>query len=146
MPPSPPTDPATGRLEAALAERGFADPRPALRERLRVLRELDPNAFEQAKARFESVVRDGLAAGDVLDPWVDYGRYLGELTGAGILYHIDDEGRGAPYEPPLASGAMLLHLPDDVATPALAVVLPVAPTAAQRATFDLLVGKKLALG
>lgn len=137
-----PADAETARLEAALRERGFADPRPALRERLRVLRDTDPSAFEQAKTRFESVVREGAQHDDSLEPWIEYGRYLGEVSGEGRLYGIDATGRGAPYDAPLDPGTMLLHLPDEVSVPALAVILPLAPTEAQQATHDLLVGRK----
>lgn len=140
-----PADPETARLEAALAERGFADPRPALRERLRVLRDTDAAAFEQAKTRFETVVREGTQHDDTLEPWIEYGRYLGELSGEGRLYRIDATGRGEPYEAPLDPGTMLLHLPDEVSVPALAILLPLAPTEPQRATHDLLVGRKLGI-
>lgn len=136
---------AAARLEAALVEGGFADPRPALRERLRVLRDTNPSAFEHAKTRYETVVREA-ATGDVLDPWIEYGTYLGQMTGEGRLFRIDETGRGAPYEPPLGVGAMVLHLPDDAGAPALAIAMPREPTAAQQATHDLLVGRKLAIG
>jgi hypothetical protein len=122
----------------------MADPRPALRDRLRELRDADAAAFEEAKARYETAV--GGADGDAaLQSWIDYGRYLGDLAGEGRLMSVDATGFASPYEPPPSTGALLLHLPEDVGVPALPVMMPDAPTAAQQATLDLLVGRKLAL-
>lgn len=133
------------RLRAALAERGLADPRPSLRERLRALRDGNPAAFEEAKARFESIVQDGDATRDTVEAWVEYGRYLGDLTGPGTLYAVDAGGRAVPWAPPPAPGILILHIPDETGAPALAVMAPTDPSPAQQATLDLLVGRRLAL-
>lgn len=136
---------AERQLEDALAARQLADPRPGLRERLKLLRETNPSAFEQARTRFESVVSDDMASGDVLASWVEYGRLLGELTGEGRLMHVDETGRAVTWSASEGPGSLLLHLPRDVAVPALVVLAPAEPSAAQQATVDLLANRRLAL-
>jgi hypothetical protein len=137
---------AEQRLEAALTERGLADPRPALRERLRSLRETDATAFDQARMRFDAMMHEARgSAADALDPWIEYGRLLGELTGEGKLMSVDPTGRAAAYQQSAVTGCVLLHLPEDPATPALVVLAPLTPSAAQQATLDLLVSRKLSL-
>lgn len=137
---------AEQRLEAALADQGLADPRPALRERLRTLRESDAAAFDEARTRFDAMMHEARgSAADALDPWIEYGRLLGELTGEGKLMSVDATGRATTYEQPAATGSVVLHLPENPATPALIVLAPLTPSAAQQATLDLLVGRKLSL-
>lgn len=129
-------------LQRALGALGYADPRPALRDRMRELRETNPAGFEEAKKRYEGVVA---TSDDPVEAWIEYGRYLGDLAGEGRLLAIDDTGFAAPYEAPPPAGALLLHLPEDTSVAALPVMMPASPSAAQQATLDLLVGRKLAL-
>ena len=131
-------------FEAALARYGLADPRPALRERLRALRESNATAFEEAKKHFEQMKSDA-EPGEALEHWIAYGHFLGELTSPGKLYHIDEVGRAEPWSAPLHSGAMLVHLPEDSSAAALAVVLPSRMSGAQEATYSLLVARRLSL-
>jgi hypothetical protein len=137
---------AEARLEEALSLNGLEDPRPAYRERLRALREAGGDAFERALRHYEEATLPALADdADPLTVWVEYGRVLGELTSPGRLLHIDAEGRSAPYEPPPAGGFLLLHVPDDTSAPILAATMPRAASPAQRATYSLLVERKLVL-
>jgi hypothetical protein len=134
---------ADSRLESALEEYGFIDPRPAFRERLRQLREANPAAFDAAKRAHDAVMR--AASDDPVTAWIEYGRQLGEQTAPGRMLAIDASGKAEPYRAPAHAGLMVLHVPDDTGTPVLVTALPRAPTPAQTATYDLLVLKKLGL-
>lgn len=132
---------ADERLKAALEEAGVADPRDAYRARLRVLKERDASAFEEALRYYEDelVPRVADEDGDAVAEWVEYGRRLGELSGAGRTVVIDRSGRSRPYEAPPPPNRLVLHLPEDDAVPALALVVPRDPSPPQRATYELLV-------
>jgi hypothetical protein len=136
---------AEARLQEAAAALGLADPRPALRERLRHLREAQPDTFRRAIEHYETAVLPALADQDALAAWLDYGRFIGQLTSNGRLTAIDGTGRAGAYRPPPAAGAVVLFLPEDTAVDALLVVAPAAPAPAQQATIDLLVHRRLAL-
>ena len=70
---------ADSRLEAALTAAGLEDSRPALRARLKLLRERDAAAFEQAVRRYEDEIVPALAeATSPLDAWLEYAKLLGE--------------------------------------------------------------------
>lgn len=133
------------RLDEAAAARGYADPRPPLRERLRLLKETHPDAFERARRHFEEQVVVALAeAPDPLAAWLDYAAFLAGLTAAGRMLAVDASGRATPYAEP-SPGALILHVPDDTAAPVLVAASPITPSAAQQATLDLLVNRKLSL-
>jgi hypothetical protein len=135
---------AEARLEAALAAAGLEDSRPALRARLKLLRQRDEQAFEEAVRRYEQEVLPALAtSGAPLDVWLEYARALGELSGSGDFVAIDATGRASSWEPPYSPGTLVLHLPDDHTVPALPAAVPLEPTAAQQAASGLLVEGRL---
>jgi hypothetical protein len=137
---------AEARLQESAAALGLADPRPPLRERLRQLREGRPDAFRRAIEHYETEVLDALGSdADPLRAWFEYGRFLGQLTANGRLTAIDATGRGTPWRPPPAAGAVILFLPDDTAVDALLVAAPAEPTRAQQAAIELLVNRRLTL-
>jgi hypothetical protein len=135
---------ADARFERVLAETGRRDPRDYYRERLRALRERDPAAFRQATGHFEEVLLPRVAAGeaDPLEEWLEYGRLLAQLEEPGRTVAIDRRGRARSYSRPVAPGDLILHLPDDRGAAALVVGLPPELSAAQRATYELLVLKR----
>jgi hypothetical protein len=136
---------AEARLEAAAARLGLADPRPALRERLRQLRDTQPELFRRAIEHYEATVLPALTDDEPLAGWLEYGRFIGQLTGNGRLTAIDADGRAAPHRPPAGAGMVVLFLPEDTAVGALLVAAPLQPSAAQQATIQLLVERKLSL-
>ncbi len=137
---------AEGRLDAALLERGLADPRDDYRARLRALREASPDHFARALRHYDEVVLPSLAsAGDAVEVWIEWGRFLADLVTPGRTVAVDGAGRSQPYELPLARDRMVLHLPEDRGSPAIPLATPRLPTPAQQATYDLLVLGKLAL-
>lgn len=134
---------AEARTGRAVAEGPFEDFREAYRERLRWLKESRPTAFAQALSCYDQLV-DNIARGD--DPileWLTYGKRLGELSGAGKVYAIDETGRALPAAQ--FSEQMLLYLPDDINVPALPLAVPRQLSEHQKATLDLLVRRKLSL-
>jgi hypothetical protein len=135
---------ADARLEQVLAETGRSDPRGYYRDRLRTLRERDPAAFRQATGHFEEVLLPRVAGGDAdpLEEWLEYGRLLAQLEEPGRTVAIDRRGRARSYGRPAAPDALILHLPDDAGAAALVVGLPPELSAAQRATYDLLVRRR----
>lgn len=136
---------AEARLAEAAAAAACADPRPPLRDRLRDLKEAHPAAFERAIGHYEQVVLPGLAgAAEPLAAWIEYARFLGELTSPGRVLAVDATGWAGPYQAP-EPGQLVLFLPDDQAGAVLVALSPAAPTAAQQATIDLLVKHKLSL-
>ena len=136
---------AEARLAQAAAAASCADPRPPLRDRLRDLKDGHPEAFERARAHYESTVLPALAGeADPLQAWVEYTRFLGELTGPGRLVGVDGTGRASPYQAS-ATGLLVLFIPDATGSPVLTALVPGAPTPAQQATTDLLVKGRLSL-
>jgi hypothetical protein len=108
-----------------------------------MLRETNAAAFEAARREY-----DAFMGGDTEDPvtaWIEYGRRLAEQSGPGRLLQIDASGRATPYRAPPAAGMLVLHIPDDPVTAVLTLAMPAEPAAAQRATHDLLVLRKLGL-
>lgn len=137
---------AETRLLEAASALALVDPRPRFRDRLRQLRERHEEAFDRAVDHYERTVLPKLAdTDDPLAAWVDYGAYLAGLDANGHVHSIDRTGRATSFRPP-ASRDLVLHIPDDTAAPALVLLEPVEPSAAQSATLDLLVNRKLALG
>jgi hypothetical protein len=137
---------AEARLATAAERLGLDDPRPPYRERLRVLRERHPDAFDRAIAHYESAVLPALAeTADPLAVWTAYGAFLGKLTSDGTPYRVDASGRSRPFRPPVGPSELVLFVPDDQDADVLLMARPAAPTAAQEATIDLLVNRRLAL-
>jgi len=131
---------ADEKLEAALAERALADPRPWLRDRLRLLRERSPDAFEAALAHYQGELLPAVAGGaDPVAAWIGYGRALGEWTAPGRTVAVDPSGRSRAWEAPHRDDLLVLHLPEAAEAPALCILGPARPTPAQRAALELLV-------
>ena len=121
--------------EQAIAASPYADFREAYRDRLRWLKDAQPQGFTTALEHYNSVLVPNIEAGnDPLREWLDYGRRLGELSGAGKVMSIDETGRASEN-----GNGLVLHLPDDTSVPALALAVPRNLSEAQRATLDLLV-------
>lgn len=134
---------AEARTEAAISEGPYQDFREAYRERLRWLKDARPDGFAKALQHYEELVQNIADGADVAAEWLRYGRFLGELSGDGNVVSIDPTGRSVA--PTHASDQMLLHLPQDIGVPALALAIPRQITDAQRSTLDLLVRRKLSL-
>jgi hypothetical protein len=131
-------------LTTAAEALDLADPRPAYRERLRRLKDANPEGFDRALRHYEDVVLPEVANGDgSIEAWVQYGAFLASLSAPGRLMQIDPNGTAMRYSAPVARGALILHVPDDNSAPVLTAVAPIAPTPAQQATIDLLVNGSL---
>lgn len=132
------------RLDEALGRASVRDPRDSYRERLRLLREQEPLAFEEARRYYEETLVPRVAGQDS-DPvleWFEYGRFLAESTSAGKnarIVVVDQSGRANDYTPPPPLDHLILHIPDDNRTPVLPLSTPRQLTPPQQATFDLLV-------
>ena len=136
------------RTDAAFANSEWQDPRADYRALLKRLRERDAAAFEEAVRAYEEAVvaRLGDSSVDPVAAWIEYGRRLAHIAGGGRTVRIDDAGRAADAtETEAAEPELLLHLPADEAAPAIVVVAPREPSAAQRATAALLAGGAQAL-
>ena len=132
---------ADERFEHALQQTGARDPRNFFRDMLRDLKAADADAFRRALRYFEETLIPAVAddASDPIAEWLEYGRVLASLTVAGQTVQIDPTGRARPYARPVPPDALVLHLPDNAAKPALVVSLPAKLTPHQRASYDLLV-------
>lgn len=137
------------KLEAALAEHGARDPREFYRERLRDLKDTDPDAYERAVAYYRDTLLPSIANDEVepLHAWTEYGRRLAVALAPGRTVRIDTTGRAHPYEGPVWSD-LVLQIPDHGRSGrAVLIALPSALSRAQRATYDVLVsGKTRATG
>jgi hypothetical protein len=132
---------ADARFEQALAQTGARDPRGFFRDQLRDLKANDAEAFRRALRYFDETLIPAVAA-DGSDPvaeWLEYGRLLASLTTPGRAVQIDPGGRAREYARPVPADALVLHLPDNAARPALVLGLPPRLTPHQRASYDLLV-------
>lgn len=134
---------AEARLEESARAAGVADPRPMYRERLRQLRQARPEAFDRAVLHYEEDVLPAMAGDDALRAWIDYGRYLASLDGAGRVVSIDPQGRASDPASGAAAG-LILFIPEDSAADVMVLCQPVSPSGAQEATVRLLVERKLA--
>jgi hypothetical protein len=127
--------------ETAISTAMIADFREAYRERLRWLKETQPQAFARALAHYNDILVPNIAEGtDPIAEWIDYGKVLGNLSGAGQILSIDETGKARPAG--AAIDGLLLHLPDDTGIPALALAIPTDLSDAQRATLNLLVKQR----
>lgn len=141
MPPKELRERADRRFEQALRESGARDPRDYYRERLKELKERDADAYRRAVGYFEerltpTVAEDG---SDPLTAWMEYGRFLAELSAPGRTVQIDSTGRASSFAPPVRPDHLVVHLPTAPAERALLVGLPRELSPAQRATYELLV-------
>ena len=129
-------------FEEALGQAGAKDPREFYRTRLREMKADNPEAYRKAVAYYENDLVPSIAqAGD--DPlmaWQRFGCRVAELAVTGTPIEIDATGRRLPYAPPTPPDRMVLHIPKGSSGRALLVGLPPELSAAQLATYDLLVG------
>jgi len=128
-------------FEDALGKTGAKDPREFLRKRLREMKADNPSAYREAVAYYENELIPSIAeAGDdPLRAWQQFGCRMAELTVAGTPVEIDTTGRRHPYAPPTPADRMVLYIPEGSKGRALVVGLPPELSAAQLATYDLLV-------
>ncbi len=128
-------------FEDALGKTGAKDPREFYRKRLREMKEENPDAYGEAVAYYQNELVPSIAeAGD--DPlmaWQQFGCRMAELTVTGTPIEIDTTGRRRPYAPPTPADRMVLHIPQGSKGRALIIGLPPELSAAQLATYDLLV-------
>ena len=129
-------------FEDALGKTGAKDPREFYRKRLREMKADNPDAYREAVAYYENQLVPSIAeAGDdPLTAWQQFGCRMAELTVTGTAVEIDDTGRRLPYVPPTPADRMVLHIPQGSKGRALVIGLPPELSAAQLATYDLLVG------
>src|SRR6187549_3632390 len=108
-----PREVADSLLEQALRDSGARDPREFYRERLRELKERNPEAYREAVSYFETTLVATVAAGEAepLQAWTEYGRRIAELTAPGRTVAIDSTGRSRPSYPPYSTDDLILHLP-----------------------------------
>ena len=134
------TDAVNARTDEALEAAGFADMRPDYRTMLRRLKQRDATGFAEATRRYEEVLAPAVAGGDA-DPvaaWVEYGAWLARKLGHGRLVSLDASGLAIDGGPEPVPGHAMLYLPDEARDPAIALLGPVAPSAAQEAAIELL--------
>jgi hypothetical protein len=132
---------ADQRFERARQQTGARDPRNFLRDQLRELKGSNPDAFRRALRYFEETLIPTVAdeASDPVAEWLEYGRLLASLSVPGRTVQIDAGGRARDYARPVPLEAMVLHLPENAARPALVLGIPPKLSPAQRAAYDLLV-------
>lgn len=137
---------ADALFEEALEAAGARDPREYYRERLRELKGSSPDGYDQAVAYYQDTLVPSIASGEAepLAAWRAYGLRLAELSAEGRTLEIDGSGRAQPYSEETGADRLVLHVPDS-GTRALLVALPPEPTAAQKATYRLLVSGKQTL-
>jgi len=133
-------------LAAALGQAGVADGREDYRNRLRLLRKENAEGFRQATEHYDRVVLPALLAGsEPLGVWIEFGITLAGIRAAGTAVVVDESGRSAPWRGRYQPGTLVLFVPEDRQEDVMPLAVPAAPSAAQSATIDLLVLKKLAL-
>ena len=131
---------AEQRTDEAVSQAPFNDFREGYRDRLRWLKDTQPQAFARALSHYNEVLVPNIAAGaEPLMEWLRYGKLLGELSGAGQVSQIDETGRAWPWDESLEG--LILYLPEDAGVPALALAIPKDASEAQRATLRLLIKK-----
>ena len=132
---------ADERFERALQQTGARDPRAFFRDQLRDLKANDAGAFRRALRYYEETLIPAVAdeGSDPVAEWLEYGRVLASLSTPGRTVQIDTTGRARDYARPVPPDAMVLHLPENAARPALVLGIPPKLSPAQRASYDLLV-------
>ena len=129
------------RTQNAISTAGLVDFREAYRDRLRWLKDTQPQAFNRALAHYNDILVPNIAEGtDPIAEWIEYGKVLGNLSGVGKVLSIDETGKARPAGE--AIDGLILHLPDETGVPALALAVPAQLSDAQRATLNLLVKQK----
>lgn len=130
-------------LETALASAGARDPREFYRERLRELKQENPDEYETAVAYYRDTLIPAVAEGSTepLEAWTEYGRRLAAALAPGRTVSVDGTGLAHEYNGPEAD-RLVLHLPDEKGGRAILVGLPPSLSTAQRATYDVLVKGK----
>lgn len=139
------TENAEKRFQSALAERGVVDPRDLYRTWLRELKQSNPGAYRNAVQYYEETLIPAVAdsGSDPLDEWLEYGRIVLSMAVEGSTVAIDETGLSRPYQRPVAAEHLVLHLPRSSREPIIAISVPIAPSAAQSAAYDLLVLRKV---
>jgi len=129
-------------LEEALAATGARDPREFYRDQLRELKQRNPAGYEGAVRYYRDTLIPSVANREQppLDAWTEYGRRLAVAIAPGSTVSIDETGKSLPFDGP-RPGCLVLHLPEGNGR-ALLVGLPTALSAAQRASYDVLVSGK----
>lgn len=132
---------ADARFERALQETGARDPRGFFRDQLRELKSANPDAFRRALRYFDETLIPTVAdeGSDPVAEWLEYGRLLASLAVPGRAVQIDAGGRARDYARPVPPDALVLHLPENAARPALVLGIPPRLSPHQRASYDLLV-------
>ena len=76
---------ADQRFQQTLSDTGARDPRDFYRERLRGLRDKDPEAYKRGVHYYETRLIPAVAAddSDPLTEWLEYGRVLANLLAEG---------------------------------------------------------------
>ena len=89
-------------LEAAIQASGARDPREFYRERLRALKDSNPDGYRSAVTYYRETLIPAVAEGTEppLEAWTEYGRMLAETLSPGRTVSIDASGRAHPYESP----------------------------------------------
>lgn len=135
-----PKDRADARLDAALQDADQQDPREHFRNALRVLKASDRDGFHEALRYFEEELIPAVAGeADPLDAWAEYGEMLARTLGPGRTVELDSTGRARSVGDLKAARGLVLHIPDEAATPAIVLRYPRDPSPAQRASHELLV-------
>lgn len=131
---------ADERFEHALQQTGARDPRAFFRDQLRDLKANDAGAFRRALRYYEETLIPTVAAegSDPVAEWLEYGRVLASLSTPGRTVQIDTTGRARDYARPVPPDALVLHLPENAARPAVVLGIPPKLSPAQRASLDLL--------
>ena len=131
-------------FEEAIKATGARDPRDFYRKALRELKEVNPEGYGRAVTHFQEVLVPSIASESVqpLEAWREYGRLLADLAAPGKAVGIDHTGRSQPFCQGCPLDHLVLHIPNERGKRATLVSLPPNPSAAQRATFELLVRGK----
>lgn len=132
---------ADARLDSALGQGHWADPRAYYRERLRALKNHRPVEYEEATRYYEDVLVPRIAKEEVepLAGWFEFGGRLAETGGPGKLYTVDRQGKATESTLPPPPSGLTLHIPEARELAPLVIAKPSSPSPAQQATYDLLV-------
>ena len=132
-------------LAEALNASGERDPRDYYRNRLMELKGSNPEGYDAAIEYYRNKLIPLIASGEAepIVAWTEYGRFLAESLTPGQTVSINPSGESHPYEPTMASGNLVLHIPESgKGGRAILVGLPNDLSPAQRATYDVLVSGK----
>lgn len=131
---------ADARLQTALADLDYRDPRPFYRSALRYLRERDQDAFARALRYFEDELVPAVAGeADPGAAWSEYGAVLARALGAGRMVELDATGRAHGVDTAGGAKGLVLYIPESAAAPVLVLRYPREAAPAQHAAYELLV-------